>query len=76
MSSILIKNATIINEGRTFRGDLLIKDELIVSIGSPDQSEIRQDTKIIDATSKTRKVSYGIQTKINVAKKIFNCRRN
>jgi dihydroorotase len=50
MSSILIKNATIINEGRTFRGDLLIKDELIVSIGSPDQSEIRQDTKIIDAT--------------------------
>lgn len=25
-------------------------------------------TKIIDATSKTRKVSYGIQTKINVAK--------
>ena len=49
MSSILIKNATIINEGRTFRGDLLIKDELIVSIGSPDQSEIRQDTKIIDA---------------------------
>ena len=49
MSSVLIKNATIINEGRTFRGDLLIKDELIVSIGSPDQSEIRQDTKIIDA---------------------------
>jgi dihydroorotase len=50
MSSILIKNATIINEGRTFLGDLLIKDELIVSIGSPAQSEIRQDTKIIDAT--------------------------
>ena len=50
MSSILIKNATIINEGRTSHSDLLIKDELIASIGSPDQINIPLNTKIIDAT--------------------------
>ena len=50
MSSILIKNATIINEGRSFRSDLLIKDELITSIGSADQMIIPSGTKIIDAT--------------------------
>jgi len=50
MSSILIKNATIINEGRTFRGDLLIKDELISAIGSADQMIIPPGTKIINAT--------------------------
>ena len=50
MSSILIKNATIINEGKTFRSDLLIKDELISSIGSNDQINIPSGTKIIDAT--------------------------
>jgi dihydroorotase len=49
MSSILIKNATIINEGKTFRSDLLIKDELISSIGSSDQINIPSETKIIDA---------------------------
>jgi dihydroorotase len=50
MSSILIKNATIINEGRTYHGDLLIKEELIKSIGSADQINIPSGTKIIDAT--------------------------
>ncbi len=50
MSNILIKNATIINEGRTFRGDLLIKDELIASIGSSEEFRIPSDVKIIDAT--------------------------
>jgi len=50
MSSILIKNATIINEGKTFRSDLLIKDELITSIGSADQINIPSGTKIINAT--------------------------
>jgi dihydroorotase len=50
MSSILIKNATIINEGRTFRSNLLIIDELIKTIGSPDQNNIPTGTKIIDAT--------------------------
>jgi len=50
MSSILIKNATIINEGRTFRNDLLIKDELISAIGSTDQMNFPAGTKIIEAT--------------------------
>src|SRR5674476_251772 len=49
MSSILIKNATIINEGRSFRNDLLIKDELISSIGSADEFTIPSRTTIIDA---------------------------
>jgi len=49
MSSILIKNATIINEGRAFRGDLLIKDEIIDSIGSAEDFNIPNDSKIIDA---------------------------
>ena len=35
MSYLLIRNATIINEGRSFRGDLLIKDDLISSISAP-----------------------------------------
>jgi dihydroorotase len=50
MSSILIKNATIINEGITFHGDLLVKDELIASIGSSDQFDIPPGTKIIEAS--------------------------
>jgi len=50
MSSILIKNATIINEGNAFRSDLFIKDELISLIGTPEQIYIPSGTKIIDAT--------------------------
>jgi dihydroorotase len=50
MSGILIKNATIINEGRSFQGDLLLRDELIESIGFHDQNNIPKGTKIIDAT--------------------------
>ena len=50
MSTILIKNATIVNEGRSFRGDLLIKDELISAIGSADQINVPDGTKTIDAT--------------------------
>jgi len=50
MSSILIKNATIINEGRAYRSDLLTKDELISAIGSTDQINVPAGTKIIDAT--------------------------
>ena len=34
MSSIIIKSATIVNEGRTFIGDVFIKDGLIEQIGS------------------------------------------
>jgi dihydroorotase len=34
MSSIIIKSATIVNEGRTFIGDVFIKDGLIQQVGS------------------------------------------
>jgi len=50
MSSILIQNATIINEGKTFTSDLLIIDELISVIGSPEPDNIPKGTEIIDAT--------------------------
>lgn len=50
MSNILIKNATIINEGRTFRSDLLIKGEIIDSIGLVEELNVPADSKIIDAT--------------------------
>jgi dihydroorotase len=49
MSSILIKNATIVNEGKSFRGNLFIKDELISAIGDTDNIKIPSETKIIDA---------------------------
>jgi dihydroorotase len=49
MNSILIKNATIINEGKSFQSDLFIIDELISSIGSIDHAKIPAGTKIIDA---------------------------
>jgi dihydroorotase len=49
MSSILIKNATIVNEGRSFQADLLIKDELISAIGSEDEMNIPNATNTIDA---------------------------
>lgn len=50
MSAILIKNATIINEGKNFRGNLLISDEFISAIGDTDNIKIPAETKIIDAT--------------------------
>ena len=50
MSSILIKNATIINEGRTYRNDLLIIDEIISLIGSSEMMIVPPGSKIIDAT--------------------------
>lgn len=49
MSSILIRNATIVNEGITFKGDLLIKDELISDIGNIDPQKIPDGVKVIDA---------------------------
>lgn len=52
MSCILIKNATIVNEGKTFKGDLLVKDEIISAIGSPEEMEIPLGTETIDATGK------------------------
>lgn len=50
MSGILIRNATIVNEGQTFRGDVLIKGELIAAIGSPGPVKADQDAEIIDAS--------------------------
>lgn len=50
MSSIYIKNASIVNEGLTFKGDLLIIDEFISSIGIIDPETIPSGTKVIDAS--------------------------
>ncbi len=50
MSSILIKKATIVNEGKTFTDDLLIVDELISAIGDADEMHIPAGTITIDAT--------------------------
>jgi dihydroorotase, multifunctional complex type len=49
MSNTLISNATIVNEGKTFKGDLLIKDELISAIGYPGQVKSPPGTQSIDA---------------------------
>jgi dihydroorotase len=52
MSGILIKNAIIVNEGKSFKGDLLVKDELISALGSSDNMDIPAGTTIIDATGR------------------------
>ena len=49
MSSLFIKNATIINEGITFRGEMLIKDEFISAIKPRGQITVPYKTQIIDA---------------------------
>ena len=49
MNSVLIKNATIVNEGRISKKDLLIKEELISAIGFSENWEIPAGTKIIEA---------------------------
>lgn len=52
MSGILIKNAIIVNEGKTFKGDLLVVDEIISAVGSSGEMEIPEGTTTIDATGK------------------------
>jgi dihydroorotase len=52
MSSIYIKNATIVNEGRLFRENILITGEVIKSIGPTDNNHLPSGTTIIDATDK------------------------
>ena len=47
MTTILIKNATIVNENNTFLGDVLIENELIKQIAT--NIEIDKNTHIIDA---------------------------
>lgn len=49
MSSTLIQNATIINEGLSFRGDVLISDEIISAVGAPGQVKIPEKAKLTDA---------------------------
>ena len=48
MNSIFIRNATFINEGKSFRGDLLIRDEIISAINSPGQISAPSGAKIIE----------------------------
>jgi dihydroorotase len=50
VTSIFIKNATIINEGRTFRGELLIRGEYISSVEPAGQIRIPEKALIIDAS--------------------------
>lgn len=50
MSSIVIRNAIIINEGKSYLSDLLIKDELISTIRPSDEINVPAGTKTIDAT--------------------------
>ena len=50
MSGILINNATIVNEGKSFTGSLLIKDEKIAAIGNIPERELKDNHKVIDAT--------------------------
>jgi dihydroorotase len=47
MTTILIKNATIVNENNTFWGDVLIENELIKQIATNIESD--KNTQIIDA---------------------------
>lgn len=49
MSSIIIRNGIIINEGSSSTGDLLIRDDRIEAIGTIDQTVIPKDAKPIDA---------------------------
>ena len=49
MSSILIKNATIVNEGTISKNDLLIREEVIAAIGLSENWKIPSGTTIIKA---------------------------
>ncbi|MCU0457361.1 MAG: amidohydrolase family protein, partial [Bacteroidales bacterium] len=50
MSNILINNATIVNEGKSFTGSLLIKDEEITAVGNIPTKDMPDNTLVIDAT--------------------------
>lgn len=51
MPGVLIQNAIIVNEGKTFRGDILIENGLITKIGSGITS-YPENCQLIDATGK------------------------
>ena len=48
--SILIKNATIVNENNTFKGDVLIENKIITKISS--EIKVTENVEIIDAEGK------------------------
>jgi len=50
VSSLIIRNGTIVNEGKSRPGDILIIDDRISSIGSIDPEMIPRDAEEIDAT--------------------------
>lgn len=52
MNKTLIKNAHIINEGRTFDGSVLIEDDKIVAVYEGAIPVSAMDAKVIDATGK------------------------
>ncbi len=52
MAKILIKNAAIINEGRRFKGDILINDEIIEKIYEGPLADNVNDAAVIDAADK------------------------
>ena len=49
MNTILINNATIVNEGKSYKADLLIRNEIIDAIGDSDLMDIPAGTKTIEA---------------------------
>lgn len=52
MKPIFIRNATIVNEGTTRKGDLLVEGEEIRYIGNPDERPAPPGAVIVDATGK------------------------
>jgi dihydroorotase len=50
MSSILIKNGTVVNEGKSFRGDLLVINDTIAAIGEIMPDRIPSGVKVINAS--------------------------
>ena len=50
MNNLFIKNATIVNEGLTFRGEILIAGEYISSVTPYGQIKIPEEARIIDAS--------------------------
>ena len=50
MSNFLINNATIVNEGRSFKGSLLIENETIASIGAMPAEKLPANTEVIEAS--------------------------
>ncbi len=49
MPILFIRNATIVNEGRTFKGNISIKDEIISAISLAGESEPPKGAQVIEA---------------------------